>query len=168
MKQNTPPASDPSTGGPAVRKWPDAVRAKAEERAVAPGAGFAKGAPGQRRGRGFTLLEVMIAVAILAVTLVTVYRSQSQSIAMVSNSRFLTTASLLAQARMARIDAVDTRQVASAKGDFGEEFPGYFWQMDIGEVKDLPLLRKISLTVTNGRMAANNTYRLVLYKVILP
>ena len=49
-----------------------------------------------RRG-GFTLLEVMIAMAILAITLVAVYQSQSQSISMAGNSRFLTTASLLAQ-----------------------------------------------------------------------
>ena len=42
--------------------------------------------------RGFTLMEVMIAMAILAITLVTVYQSQSQSISMASNARFLTTA----------------------------------------------------------------------------
>ena len=120
-----------------------------------------------RRG-GFTLLEVMIAMAILAITLVTVYQSQSQSISMASSSRFLTTASLLAQTRMAEIDAADPRGLVSANGDFGEGFPGYAWQLEVGEVNELPLLRRIALTVTNGRMATRNTYRLILYKVVLP
>ena len=67
------------------------------------------------RNHGFTLLEVMIAMAILAIALVAVYQSQSQSISMAGDSRFLTTASLLAQARMAEIDAADPREVG-----FGE------------------------------------------------
>jgi general secretion pathway protein I len=120
-----------------------------------------------RRG-GFTLLEVMIAMAILAITLVAVYQSQSQSISMASNSRFLTTASLLAQARMAEIDAADPRGVAAATGDFGVEFPGYAWQLEVGEVKEIPLLKRIALTVSNSRMTTRNTYRLILYKVVLP
>lgn len=120
-----------------------------------------------RRG-GFTLLEVMIAMAILAITLVAVYQSQSQSISMASNSRFLTTASLLAQARMAEIDSADPRGVAAATGDFGEEFPGYAWQLEVGEVKEIPLLKRIALTVSNSRMTTRNTYRLILYKVVLP
>jgi general secretion pathway protein I len=136
-----------------------------------------KGCPGSRirlprrvnpRRGGFTLLEVMIAMAILAITLVTVYQSQSQSISMASNSRFLTTASLLAQARMAEIDAADPRGLVSASGDFGEEFSDYTWQMEIGEVQEIPLLRRIALTVTNGRMTTRNTYRIILYKVVLP
>ncbi len=117
---------------------------------------------------GFTLLEVMIAMAILAITLVTVYQSQSQSISMAANSRFLTTASLLAQGRMAEIDAADPRGLASANGDFGEEFPGYTWQVEVGEVPEIPLLRRIALTVTQGRMTTRNSYRLILYKVALP
>ncbi|MHB8908382.1 MAG: type IV pilus modification PilV family protein [Syntrophales bacterium] len=117
---------------------------------------------------GFTLLEVMIAMAILAITLVTVYQSQSQSISMASSSRFLTTASLLAQARMAEIDAADPRGLVAANGNFGEEFPGYTWQLEVGEVKEIPLLKRIALTVTTGRMTTHNTYRLILYKVVLP
>jgi general secretion pathway protein I len=117
---------------------------------------------------GFTLLEVMIAMAILAITLVTVYQSQSQSISMATNSRFLTTASLLAQARMAEIDGADPRGLVSANGDFGDEFSGYAWKVEVEEVKEIPLLRRIALTVTNSRMTTHNTYRLILYKVILP
>ncbi len=145
MRKNVPPASDPSMGRPASRL------------------GLA-----ERFLAGFTLLEVMIAVAILAVTLVTVYQSQSQSISMVSDSRFLTTVSLLAQGRMAQIDAADPREVVSAKGNFGEEFPDYAWQVEVGDVEEIPLVKRIALTVTNNRLTTRNTYRLVLYKVVLP
>jgi len=116
---------------------------------------------------GFTLLEVMIAMAIMAIALVAVYQSQSQSVSMASDSRFLTTASLLAQSRMAEIDA-DIRQAIAANGDFGEAFPDYRWQTEVGNVEEIPLLRRITLTVTNSRMAKRNTYRLTLYKVVPP
>ena len=55
---------------------------------------------------GFTLLEVMIAMAILATTLVVVFQSQSQSISTTGIARFQTTASLLAQSKIAEIEAV--------------------------------------------------------------
>ena len=144
-----PPASDPSRMGRPVSRFRLSQK-------------FFAGC------EGFTLLEVMIAMAILAITLVTVYQSQSQSISMASSSRFLTTASLLAQGRMARIDAADPREVVSAKGDFGEEFSDYAWQVEVGDVKEIPLLKRIALTVTNGRMTTRNTYRLILYKAVLP
>jgi len=128
-----------------------------------------------RRGRsprifpmrgGFTLLEVMIAMAILAITLVAVFQSQSQSISMAGDSRFLTTASLLAQSRMVEIDAADPKAVSAGNGDFGEDFPDYRWQVEIGDT-EIDVLKKISLTVTNSRMAVRNIYRLILYKVVL-
>jgi general secretion pathway protein I len=118
--------------------------------------------------RGFTLLEVMIAMAILSITLVAVFQSQSQSISMAGSSRFLTTASLLAQSRMAEIDAAaDPREVKTGNGDFGEDFPDYRWQVEIGDT-EIEVLKKISLTVTNSRMAVRNGYRLILYKVVIP
>ncbi len=110
----------------------------------------------------------MIAMAILAITLVAVYQSQSQSISMASDSRFLTTASLLAQSRMAEIDAADPREVVSGNGDFGDDFPTTRGGVEIGDVEEIPLLKRITLTVTNSRMMTRNTYRLILYKVVLP
>lgn len=117
---------------------------------------------------GFTLLEVMIAMAILAVALVSVYQSQSQSIAMASDARFLTTASLLAQARMAEIDGANPLQLAGGSGDFGESYPDYRWALEVGAVEGFPLLKKVDLTVTNSRMTKRNAYRLTLYKVVIP
>jgi general secretion pathway protein I len=149
MSRSVPPASDPRR-----RDRPE-CRSRLPKR-IGAGCG------------GFTLLEVMIAMTILAITLVTVYQSQSQSISMATSSRFLTTASLLAQSRMAQIDAADPREAVSASGDFGEDFSDYRWQVEVGDVQEIPLLKRIALTVTNGRMTTRNTYRLTLYKLVLP
>lgn len=125
--------------------------------------------PSSEQGRGgFTLLEVMIAMAILAIGLVAVYQSQSQSIAMATDSRFLTTASLLAQSRMAEIAAAGTSDLVSGDGDFGETFPDYAWRVEVGDVEESSLLKRVTLTVTNSVMTKRNAYRLVFYRVVTP
>jgi general secretion pathway protein I len=115
--------------------------------------------------RGFTLMEVMIAMAILAIALVTVFQSQSQSISMAGSSRFLTTASLLAQSKMVEIEAVDMKDVKGENGDFGEGVPDYVWRV---EVKDTEMenVKKIELTVTHNRMTINNNYLLEYYRFV--
>ncbi|MCD6487035.1 MAG: type II secretion system minor pseudopilin GspI [Syntrophobacterales bacterium] len=112
---------------------------------------------------GFTLLEVMIAMAILATTLVVVFQSQSQSISMAGRARFETTASLLAQSRMAEIEAANPENVVSDSGDFGDDFPDYSWQVDVTET-ELESLKKIEVKVVNEKMTSNNSFRLVLYR----
>ena len=113
--------------------------------------------------KGFTLLEVMIAMAILAITLVVVFQSQSQSISMASGARFETTAALLAQSKMAEIEAANLKDVASGSGDFGDDFPDYSWQVDVTET-EIEELKKVAVTVVNEKMTSNNSYRLVLYR----
>ena len=115
---------------------------------------------------GFTLLEVMIAMAILAIALVAVYQSQSQSLSMASDSRFLTTASLLAQGRMTEIDAATSLPLPAGNGDFGDAFPDYKWEVEISDVEEIPLLKRIVLTVIHSRMIKRNTYRLTRYKAV--
>jgi general secretion pathway protein I len=119
----------------------------------------------RRPAKGFTLMEVMIAMAILAIALVTVFQSQSQSISMAGSSRFLTTASLLAQSKMVEIEAVDMKNIKTENGDFGEGFPDYVWRV---EVKDTELdnVKKIELTVTHNRLTRNNNYLLELYRFV--
>lgn len=113
--------------------------------------------------RGFTLLEVMIAMTILAIALVTVFQSQSQSISMESQARFSTTAALLAQGKMAELEAAQARDLMSGRGDFGENFPDYTWEVDVraSEINDL---KKIDLVVVNHKMRVNNSYRIIFYK----
>jgi general secretion pathway protein I len=113
--------------------------------------------------RGFTLLEVMISMAILAIALVAVFQSQSQSLSLENRAKFTTTAALLAQGKMAEIEAADPRDVRSGSGDFGDQFPDYTWEIDVRD-SEMAVLKKIDLIVKNNRMTVNNTYRIVFYK----
>ena len=56
----------------------------------------------KQRVEGFTLLEVMVAMAIIAIAMTAVLNSQSQSISLASEAKFSTTAALLARASWRR------------------------------------------------------------------
>ena len=120
--------------------------------------------------RGFTLLEVMIAVAIIAIALMAVLGSQSQGLSLAGESRFNRTAALLAQGKMAEIEVVkDQRDLNSDSGDFGDEFPGYTWQLSVHEVlfggaeMISDRLKQIELEVSWGSDELYQ-YRLRLYR----
>jgi general secretion pathway protein I len=117
----------------------------------------------QNKANGFTLMEVMIAMAILAIALVAVFQLQSQSISMSTDSRFMTTAALLAQSKMVEVEAGSTLVSHSEDGDFGPDYPQYTWHLEVGDTQ-LPQFKKIEVTVTNKLFINGGTYKLVLYK----
>jgi len=117
----------------------------------------------QRKSNGFTLMEVMIAMAILAIALVAVFQLQSQSISMSTDSRFMTTAALLAQSKMVEAEAGATLTNRIEDGDFGADYPQYFWRLEVGDT-ELTQFKKIEVTVTNKLFIGGGTYKLVLYK----
>lgn len=81
------------------------------------------------RQGGFTLLEVMVAVAIIAIALTALLGSHSQSVSLAGEAKFYTTASLLAQKKMAELELAGLDDLVSDSGDFGEQFPGYRWEV---------------------------------------
>ena len=103
---------------------------------------------------GFTLLEVMVALAVMSIVLVSVYRMHSQSLAMNTAVRFYTQAPMLAQSKMVEIEALSSNAFPEDSGDFGEEFPGYSWQASIAEVTSEILgevaedLKRVDITVS--------------------
>ncbi|MDD5711407.1 MAG: prepilin-type N-terminal cleavage/methylation domain-containing protein [Smithellaceae bacterium] len=114
------------------------------------------------RTPGFTLMEVMIAMAVLAIALVAAFQLQSQSLSMTDNSRFLTTASLLAQAKMTEFETAPPLNLQSGKGDFGEDYPSFRWQAVVSDTQ-LASFKKIELTVTDDTRA-DNAYSLTMYR----
>ncbi|GBC64064.1 prepilin-type cleavage/methylation domain-contai ning protein [Desulfonema ishimotonii] len=119
---------------------------------------------------GFTLLEVIVAVSIIGIVLVAVFRMQSQTILMNQKARFYTLAPLLAQQALAKVSIRAEKGEISGSGDFGEELPGYAWQASGEDVESEALgeaaenLKQIDVTVSfNGDEMTYGfrTYRLM-------
>lgn len=83
---------------------------------------------------GFTLLEVMVAMSIIAIALTVLLTSQSQSISLAGEAKFSTTAALLARSKMAEIELISADDLISDTGDFGDDFPDYSWKMNVQDV----------------------------------
>lgn len=117
---------------------------------------------------GFTLLEVMVAMAVLSIVLVSVYRMHSQTLTMNTAARFYTQAPLLAQKKMAEVTTTSSGIFGSDSGDFGENFPGYSWQVSatdvsselLGEVTDDFKRIEVMVAYLNNQYS----YRLTSYR----
>ena len=81
--------------------------------------------------RGFSLLEVLVALVLVSVVLIGVHRLYSQSIPMNRVTRFDTVAPLLAQLKLADLAQADPDDLRDGEGDFGDDFPGYTWRLAI-------------------------------------
>jgi general secretion pathway protein I len=84
--------------------------------------------------RGFTLLEVMISLAIIAIALLAVYGNYSQTIAMNTDQQFNTTAPLLAARVAADFENRTLDELVDESGNFGPAFDGYQWVVKVESV----------------------------------
>ncbi|HOO38414.1 MAG TPA: prepilin-type N-terminal cleavage/methylation domain-containing protein [Deltaproteobacteria bacterium] len=83
-------------------------------------------------GRGFTLIEVLIAMLVLAISFLWLLKAETQGIDMSVRSKFITTSTLLAQERITEITSgEETITTGSDQGDFGEEYAGYTYTEEI-------------------------------------
>ena len=89
---------------------------------------------GREKEAGFTLLEVMVAIALMGIALTAVLGSQSQGVSLASEAKFNTTAALLAQGKIAEIELATLEDLISDSGDFGEDFPGYLWEVTVRDI----------------------------------
>jgi len=125
----------------------------------------------KKRTNGFTLLEVMIAISILAIALTVLLGNQGQSLRLAEESRFAFTASLLMREKLAEF-TVSEDDLFSTEGDFGEEYPGYFWSVEVNtpDFEDYPALlgaeqfiQQVDLKIfTAGEQQTLNVRRLLL------
>jgi len=121
-----------------------------------------------RFSAGFTLLEVMVALAVMSIVLVSVYRMHSQTLTLNTAARFYTQAPLLAQKKMAEVATTSAGVFATDSGDFGENYPGYSWQVSatdvssevLGEVADDFKRIDVNVSYNSDQFSYNlTTYR---------
>ncbi len=118
---------------------------------------------------GFTLLEVMVAVAIMGIVLVAVFKLHAQTISMSGTARFYASAPFLAREAVSELILKPASELGGAGGDFGEGFAGYVWSAEVADVESEFLgetaerLKRIDVTVTyapEGLSYGFRTYRM--------
>ena len=92
---------------------------------------------------GFTFIEVLMAVSILAILLVGVHKLQSQMVSMSHTTQFTTLAPLLAQSLMADMERRNFKDIQKDSGDFGGAYPGYVWSLSM-ETQESEVLKKLA------------------------
>lgn len=110
--------------------------------------------PSRFSRQGFTLLEVMIAVAFIGFAMLALLSLHHSGMQSVARARELTQAAMLAQALMT--DAEQTRfpEPGQLTGDFQKMYPGQFvnfrWQRIVEQSWEFPDIRRVRITVFYG------------------
>lgn len=94
--------------------------------------------------KGFTLLEVMIALAIMAGTVMTVIASYNHHLSVVARDRDELEAVLLARGKLEAME--QSKGVNAGEGSFAPARPDYAWKVETAST-GLPGLTRVTLTV---------------------
>ena len=98
------------------------------------------------RHRGFTLLEVLVALAILSIALVALISQQAASIDRGNEARIITKAAFVAQERMAGLVAQERLRVGEEEGEVPDSIPPFQWRTVV-EDADTEGMKKITVVV---------------------
>ncbi|MFO7461626.1 MAG: type II secretion system protein [Desulfatiglandales bacterium] len=99
------------------------------------------------KDEGFTLLEIIISLGLIAVALLVVFHLQAQNLDLQSEAQFMTIAKGLLQDRMSQIASRETLSDGTSTGEAGEDFPDFTYREEISEVPDLENLFKVKVWI---------------------
>lgn len=102
----------------------------------------------------FTLMEVMIAIGILAISLVAIFSVQASSITAAGRVRNLTAATLLAQSKM--ID-IERELMEEGFSDFAEEINGNFEEEGWPEFRWSATVAKVKIPIPTSMPGEDNS-----------
>jgi prepilin-type N-terminal cleavage/methylation domain-containing protein len=118
-----------------------------------------------RKGKdhGFTLLEIVICLGLIALVLVAVFHLQAQNLDLQSEAQFMTIATCLLQERLSQVQAQEEIDEGTSTGDFGEDYPDYTYTQEVSEVPDTETLYKVRVAVILERDQARKDLWLETY-----
>lgn len=118
--------------------------------------------------RGFTLLEVTLSLALLALALTALSTLQARNLTLTAEDKLITEATLAARDLLTRLQ---TGQIPlqEAEGDLGEDHPGWRWNIRLEDL-DGAILARIEMILFKPEMSPEQALRfwLVVYRRPLP
>jgi general secretion pathway protein I len=96
---------------------------------------------------GFTLLEVMIALAVIAVAFVALLGLRNSDIVMHDRARAMIQATALAQQRLGDTVVGPFPEIGSTEGSFDDEHARYAWRQDVSPTP-FDFVREVRVSVT--------------------
>lgn len=113
--------------------------------------------------QGFTLLEMMIALAIVAIALVSLLGLSNRSILVQERVQRLTRGTLLAQQLLSEEELASGPRSWEAREDvFAEPYSEFHWQIDYQDTL-ITKVKQVTVTVIWGEVAQNEQVRLTSF-----
>ncbi len=115
--------------------------------------------PDRAKDAGFTLLEVMVAMAILGISLVLTMQLFAGALSNTALSRHYTEATFLARHKLEELSLDDQLKSGNQSGDFEGDYEKYSWQaevspfalpqpVEVNETAARPIVLQIKLVVS--------------------
>lgn len=114
--------------------------------------------------KGFTLLEVMVAIAIIAISLIVLLYAQNSNITRSYHARCLTKAALLGQKILSESD-LSTLQPGMWEGQEELEDVTLKWEKKV-EPSLVEGMRKLTIKVTWGDEQSGNTFLIETFRAV--
>ena len=111
---------------------------------------------------GFTLLEVMVALLIIATSFIVLLHSRNQSVIAADYARHMTIATLLATEKMGEMEQGGIDTTGEDSGNFGEDYPEFMWRTAISDTS-YEQVREVRVEVSWGEGEGRRNVELVNY-----
>ena len=111
---------------------------------------------------GFTLLEVMIALLIIATSFVVLLHTRNQSVITADYAKRATVATLLASEKMSDIEQEDFPDTGDDSSNFGDDYPEYRWKTSVSDTA-YENIREVKVEILWGEGNSERSIGLVNY-----
>jgi len=127
--------------------------------------------------RGFTVLEVLVALAILGSAFTMLLAAHASAVRVEGSAQRLMTGTLLARQILTTTEIEGPPSMGGDSGDFGEAFPDYAWERTVQDLNlpvSLPLsvpvgdLKQIHIAVTWPERGQTASVDLFYYALVSP
>lgn len=116
--------------------------------------------------RGFSLLEVLVAVAVLGLALVSLLGLHVRNIDLIARDQRVTEATLLARALMTEVESGPFPDLGIERGDFELDYPDRYpdlrWEREVTPTP-VPNVREVRVRVSRGEEESGDDVTLSYY-----